>query len=164
MILEKPCIVFLHSYGSRLDLIPLLCTHCCFFPQSTDNKYLASLTTCPNKSKYLFSDIQRTAKVYKIPLRIPQSPFYLMGVQGKFLLNTYLIFNKFGSNLKKLWPSQKICLINTQVHMFLAYLMCSIIFATGSMVQQRFLTAVKLHHPEFLASCSREFWYRCKYF
>ena len=58
--------------------------------QSVDAKPIHGKGAIENKSKYVFHDIQRLAKFAKVPLRIPESPLYMMFVVGSLRQQRYL--------------------------------------------------------------------------
>ena len=55
-----------------------------------DSKPVHGKGAVENKSKYIFQDIQRVAKFAKVPLRIPESPLYMMFVVGSLRQQRYL--------------------------------------------------------------------------
>ena len=55
-----------------------------------DSKPIHGKGAVENKSKYMFQDIQRVAKFAKVPLRIPESPLYMMFVVGSLRQQRYL--------------------------------------------------------------------------
>ena len=58
--------------------------------QAVDSKPIHGKGAVENKSKYIFQDIQRVAKFAKVPLRIPESPLYMMFVVGSLRQQRYL--------------------------------------------------------------------------
>ena len=58
--------------------------------QAVDSKPVHGKGAVENKSKYIFQDIQRVAKFAKVPLRIPESPLYMMFVVGSLRQQRYL--------------------------------------------------------------------------
>jgi len=46
------------------------------------NNFLQSLTGSNKKAKYFFEDLERLGRHLRVPIRLPESPFYLLGVAG----------------------------------------------------------------------------------
>ena len=55
-----------------------------------DAKPLHGKGSVTSKSKYMFQDIQRVAKFAKVPLRVPESPLYMMFVVGSLRQQRFL--------------------------------------------------------------------------
>ena len=55
-----------------------------------DAKPLHGKGAVSSKSKYMFQDIQRVAKFAKVPLRVPESPLYMMFVVGSLRQQRFL--------------------------------------------------------------------------
>jgi len=45
---------------------------------------------CSNKFDYTMSDMERTARYFQVPLRVPESPMYLLGVAGSLKQQRFL--------------------------------------------------------------------------
>ena len=71
--------------------------HLCFYlylGQAVNSKFLESLMGGTNKAAYMFQDIERVGKFAKVPLRMPESPFYMLGVVGSLKQQRFLTGNK----------------------------------------------------------------------
>nr|ACO10845.1 Glutathione S-transferase kappa 1 [Caligus rogercresseyi] len=53
---------------------------------------LSRLRGSPNYSEYYFSDVSRRGEMYKVPIHIPESPFYLFGASGSDNSQQFLLY------------------------------------------------------------------------
>ena len=58
--------------------------------QAVDNKPYYDKGGVNSKGRYLFHDLIRVAKFTKVPLRVPESPLYMMYVAGSLRQQRFL--------------------------------------------------------------------------